>query len=610
MRFCLPVVRTLAVTLLSLGGMTWGGGAWAAAPEPLALGLIVKLKASAREAQAADAKAQAARVSRLSRVAAAAGYPVSMPWRAHGAGIEHMRVPTPLKSAQVARIVQHMLATGEVEWVEPNVREARLQAAPVPNPALALPNDPYVGTAQQWAVFNVDTASDPRRTGLPNLDSAWRVHRGATSGQTVIAVLDTGYLRHPDLATNLIEPGYSFVSDASFDRAIPPGRQPNAHDPGDWLTQAEKDANPTLYQGCDVQPSSWHGTMVAGILGAVTNNALGIAGVHQNARVLPVRVAGVCGAELIDILDGLRWAAGLPVTVNNVAVTNATPAKVLNLSFGADTPCGSAYQTVIDEIRQTKGALLIASAGNAQGGVSRPGNCNGVLAVAALNRTGLKANYSNFGPEVAVSTVGGDPGPEGAWGGLLGDGGLLTLYNTGTTIPLNEATENSTAGSWYAYVGGTSFSAPMAAGVAALMWELNPALTPDQIINGIKLSARPHVTSSYAGTCSSQNPGRCLCTTSTCGAGILDAARALKYAQNPAGTLPTVTADNIDSLALTTAVQLGPDAPPRPVTTSSTATRTSGGGGGGAMDDVALCGLLGALVWTWARRSRGGVVQR
>jgi Subtilase family len=116
--------------------------------------------------------------------------------------------------------------------------------------------------------------------------------------------------------------------------------------------------------------------------------------------------------------------------------------------------------------------------------------------------------------------------------GRVGDSGVLTVGNFGDTAP---------GASGYFNYFGTSFSTPIVAGAASLMLAVNPNLTAAQIEQGLRVSARPHVTSSLPGVaaCSNDNPGRCLCTASTCGAGILDVPWALAYAASPGSYVPT-----------------------------------------------------------------------
>jgi serine protease len=310
-----------------------------------------------------------------------------------------------------------------------------------------------------------------------------------------------------------------------------------------------------------------------------------VAAVGWNARIVPVRVAGKCGAEVADIIDGMRWAAGLWVHDGHRGwlPRNPNPVRLINLSFGGNKPCSAAYQSAIDELRG-RGVLVVAAAGNGQGVVTRPANCRGVVAVAAINRDGFKARYSNFGFEVTLATVGGDNA-----GALLSDGGLLSIFNAGATVP---------GDSIYARSVGTSFATPVVAGTAALMLSLNPALTVDQLIEGLRKSARPHVLSPWLTPCSMDNSGTCLCTTATCGAGILDAEQALFYARDPQNYVaPARSAEVLDNAELEQST-LSPQASPRPVLEAE-------GTGGGAFGWPWLLALAGALVALGPRAHRG-----
>ncbi len=243
------------------------------------------------------------------------------------------------------------------------------------------------------------------------------------------------------------------------------------------------------------------------------------------------------------------------------------------------------YQQVIDEVRAAPGggAVVVASAGNDWGAPTRPASCQRAVGVAALNRDGFKTNYSSFGAAIALATVGGDDN-DGAWGPTMADSGVLTIGNEGLTMP--------TTGGYY-YHFGTSFSAPIVAGAVSLMLSLNPALTADQIVIGLKVSSRPHVRSTAPGfgQCSDANPGRCLCTTATCGAGMLDVTQALAYAASVAQgntytppNWPLVSLDGIPELIAAAAT--GPDRPansPPPPPSSS---------GGGAMSAALLLALV------------------
>src|SRR4030042_5320443 len=107
------------------------------------------------------------------------------------------------------------------------------------------------------------------------------------------------------------------------------GRGGDPSDPGDWITSAESASG--FFAGCYPGNSSWHGTHTAGTIGASGNNSLGVAGIDWNTKILPVRVLGKCGGDTSDIVDGMRWAAGLTVSG---APANANPAKVISISLG------------------------------------------------------------------------------------------------------------------------------------------------------------------------------------------------------------------------------------------------------------------------------------
>ncbi len=533
-------------------------------------GLIVKLRNAPNNARALNAGASQvdavqraeAHAQRVRQAVVGAGLGDARQ-RPVGRSAQLLDFGRPLGAADAQRMAERLRLRPEVEWVVPNEREQRQQ----------VPNDPYfaatAGATGQWwlrpATGSSANALADRLRGVPGLQSAWAL-TGTGNGQAVVAVLDTGITAHPELGAQVL-PGHDFVSDLAI-AGDGDGRDADPSDPGDFVSQADKDANPALFAGCDVQTSSWHGTVIAGIVAAGTNNGIGVAGANWAARVLPVRVAGKCGAEVADIVDAMRWAAGLAVAG---APPNPNPARIVNISFGGSAACNPAYQEAIDELAAV-GTVVVAAAGNGHGNVKRPASCAGVIGVAALNRDGFKANYSNFGPAVVVSTVGGDPAGEGLWGALLGDDGLLTLDNLGLQAP-----ESAAYGNHF----GTSFAAPVVAGVLSLMLDANPGLSVAQLIDGVRRSARPHVASSMMAACSDQNPGRCTCTPSTCGAGILDAPQALQYALDTAAYVaPSRLAEIVDSSDLEMAAALGTDLPPND---GSTATVDTGDGGGGAL---------------------------
>ncbi len=510
-----------------------------------------------------------------------------------------------LSVAEAERVADRLRQRPEVEWVSLNALEQRLQVT----------SDPL--SAEQWwlkAAGGTDGNVLPDRLrGVPGFFSAWTLAGAgaAASGgiSAVVAVLDTGITPHPDLVGRVL-PGYDFVSDP-LTANDGDGRDSDPTDAGDWVSATDR--KQARFANCNEQRSSWHGTVIAGLVAANADNGIGVAGIDRQARILPVRVAGKCGAAVADIVDGMRWAAGLPVA--GVAL-NPNPARIINISFGGSAACGREYQAAVDELRGI-GVVVVAAAGNDHGNVSRPANCNGVIGVAALNRDGFKAHYSSFGPALSstgLATVGGDDARSGAWAELLSDGGLVTVWNTGATGP---------GSGEYAKLFGTSFAAPLVSGTLSLMLGVNPALTVEQLIEGVRKSARPHVMSTQIGVCSEDNPGRCICTEATCGAGVLDAVQALHFAGNPGSYVPPARqAQVLDAAEIRQAVALGQDLPPNHTATASAAglsgadggansaagstgaTQGVEGGGGGLAGWQASAWLLLATLLLW-RQQRG-----
>ena len=368
-----------------------------------------------------------------------------------------------------------------------------------------VPNDPRFTDGAQWHLQN--SSSVP---GGLNAPSAWDFSTGAG---VVVAVLDGGYRPHADLMENLL-PGYDFVSaDGS---GLPPfwtandgdARDLDAQDPGDWVTQDDVTAD-----FCDIaEPSSWHGTHVAGILAAQGNNNQDGLGVAFGARILPVRVLGRCGGYVSDILAGARWAAGLAVSG---VPANPHPAKILNLSLGAEgVACPQYVQTVVNEVRALN-VSIVASAGNAdQTQISMPANCSGVIAVTAHTREGDNATYANVGAGVAISAPGGGvnkvlPTP------TEGIRGILSTWNNGTTLPGSDV---------LGLFQGTSMAAPQVSGVLALIAAQRPDLRMTDLERIVLGAVRPFPEGTYCAT----NP-RAL-PAGFCGSGMLDAELAVAAA--------------------------------------------------------------------------------
>lgn len=516
--------------------------------------------------------------------------------------------------------------------------------------ALAAPNDPRYPYGQlttpiagQWYL----RAPDATIVSAINAEGAWDVTTGSAS--VVVAVLDTGIRpEHPDLQAKLLQ-GYDFIHDIGTANDGD-ARDTDPSDPGDYVTSADV-SGASAVAGCtssDIGPSSWHGTQTAGLIGAATNNGVGMASVGRDISLLPLRVLGKCGGYDSDIQDAMRWAAGLAVTG---VPTNTHPAKVVNLSLGSAGSCSQAYQDVVNQLTAA-GVVVVAAAGNDGLAVGTPANCNGVLAVAAVRHSGTKVGFSDLGPQIALSAPGGNC--VNTTGTCLYP--LLTTSNSGPTTPNTTAAGSIyTDGDNHISVG-TSFSAPLVAGTAALMFSVNPALTPAQIKAKLQQTARAFpstgagagVSACTAPTSTAQD-SECYCTTSTCGAGMLDASAAVVASiLNPvitasATTVTTGTAVTLDgsssqafagasivgyqwaitgganlgglsstNAATTTLSTIGTgtvtvtltvtDNAGRQASTSSAitltsaATSNSSGGGGGAFDPLWLLGVIGATI--------------
>ncbi len=355
-------------------------------------------------------------------------------------------------------------------------------------PQLTTPNDPLYASAQ-W--HYQAPATHP---GGANLPLAWD---SSTGSDVVVAVIDTGYLPHADLAANILS-GYDFIVNIPLypiDSNDGDDRDPDASDPGDWVVANQ------CAPGSLASNSSWHGTHVAGTIAALTNNNLGVAGVAYDARILPVRALGKCGGYASDIAAGMRWAAGLSVPG---VPANPNPAKVLNLSLGGTGTCLATYQDAVNAVRAAGSAVIAATGNDGTLTLNQPANCSGVIAVTAHTKSGDNAEYANIGPGTTLSAPGGGQG-------VIHISQTAPIYiastlNTGTTTPVADS---------YAGYQGTSMATPHVAGVAALLASLRPSLTPDGMRCVLTDSVRPHPAGTFCANLS------------TCGTGLLDAKAAI-----------------------------------------------------------------------------------
>lgn len=396
------------------------------------------------------------RVERANALAAQSGLKLNL-LRQSGLGSHVLSLDRSMPLAEVEALAARIKAEdATIEYAEPDRKMY----------PLLTPNDSQYN--QQWDLFEA--------TGGIRAPAAWD---RATGSGVVVAVIDTGIRPHADLAGQTVA-GYDMIADVATANDGN-GRDSDPSDPGDWSTAGQ-------CGGAAARSSSWHGTHVAGTIAARTNNAAGIAGIAFNAKVQAVRVLGRCGGYNSDIADGIIWASGGSVPG---VPANATPAKVLNLSLGGSGTCDNTSQNAIN-VARSRGAVVVVAAGNSNANAANftPASCSGTITVAATDRYGARAPYSNYGSVVALAAPGGNTGAGTS-------NGILSTLNAGTSSP---GADN------YAFYQGTSMAAPHVAGVAALMFSAKPTATPDEIASKLKSSARP-----FPSTCSQ------------CGTGLLDA---------------------------------------------------------------------------------------
>ena len=316
-------------------------------------------------------------------------------------------------------------ADPSVEWAEPNFIRRALGGGTTE------PNDPFYSL--QW------------HYDLIRLPQAWSVATGDPS--VIVAVIDTGSRPHIDLDGNTIA-GFDFISDPT-NAGDGDGIDPDPIDPGD---------------GGAFQPSSFHGTHVAGTVGAVSNNGLGVAGVNWNCSLMHLRVLGLNGGTDADIAQSVRYAARLS---NSSGTLPPQRARVINLSLGGPA-FNSTMQSTVTAARSA-GVVIIAAAGNNNSSEPFfPASYTGVISVSAVDINANKAPYSNFGSAIDVAAPGGDTGVD-LNNDTFPDGVLSTMVTQNVFAPTLD------------FLPGTSMACPHVAGLAALMLDVNPALTVPEI---------------------------------------------------------------------------------------------------------------------------------
>ena len=331
--------------------------------------------------------------------------------RIPGIGVYSVRTAA---GVSVTETLAMLRRNGDIELARPDYR-ARLAD---------VPNDPYFLNYQynlrnRGGILDISPDIQPQTTAGADIKAttAWDVTKGGA--ETIIAIVDTGVdMTHPELVSKLVSSGHDFANNDD-----------------------------------DATDDVWHGTHVAGIAAADTNNAAGIAGVAWNCRILPVKVTDATGDGFYSwIIDGIIWAAD-------------HGADVINISLGGNYP--DPFLEDACKYAHDKGAVVVAAAGN--DGIALvlyPAAYDAyVLAVAASDYNDEIADFSSFGPEVDVAAPGVwilAPAPQ--W--YVGDGFLPYLFGSGT-----------------------SMAAPHVAGLAALIKSVKPDLSVDDIMKLIRYTA-------------------------------------------------------------------------------------------------------------------------
>lgn len=382
-------------------------------------------------------------------------------------------------TTQIEAVMTALKSDPNVAWVERDEIVSVRDGAPKPTSTDFVPATQALPTSGPIRLAGSLVPSDPGYweqswpANMVDLPRAWSITTG--SSNVIVASVDMGIrFDDPDVAANLTNDGYDFVSQIGF------GTTEQLCDGGTFTTidgdGDGPDPDPTDPDDLEFDPflSCWdhatlgdHGLWTAGIIGAAANDNVGGTGVSWNVKIRPVRVLGITGdGSNFDIAQGVLYAAGLPAVGADTNSTVQAPsrAQIINMSLGGGGRSATLEAAV--NAATDAGSLVVASAGN--DGLDfpvYPAAFANVMAVGAVGMDGMLATYSNAGTYISVTAPGGDF--------RLDDNGGGGIYGPGWDFV------NSRPIHLFGY--GTSASAPYVSGVAALLLAKEPNLTPAQL---------------------------------------------------------------------------------------------------------------------------------